>query len=156
MKTPKPKKKREGAASTPRTQYAALPWRLNEGRVEIMLVTSRDTKRWVIPKGWPMKGRKPHIVAAIEAVQEAGLIGKVDKTKLGDFGYEKRLSSGASVDCRVEVFSMRVQKQRNQWAEKKQRATRWFECSVAAELVEEPELRDLMVAFCGGLSQQKT
>jgi hypothetical protein len=51
---------------------------------------------------------------------------------------------------------MRVQKQRNQWAEKKQRATRWFECSVAAELVEEPELRDLMVAFCGGLSQQKT
>ena len=76
MKSPKTTRKRERAGSVPRTQYAALPWRVKDGRLEIMLVTSRDTKRWVIPKGWPMKGRKPHIVAAIEAVQEAGLIGK--------------------------------------------------------------------------------
>lgn len=155
MKTPKPKKKREDACSVPRAQYAALPWRISSGRVEIMLVTSRDTRRWVIPKGWPMKGRKPHIVAAIEAVQEAGLIGKMDKMKLGDFGYEKRLASGATVDCRVEVFSLRVQKQRKKWAEKKQRATRWFDYAVAAELVEEPELRDLILAFCGAPLQQK-
>lgn len=147
MKTAKAKKKRVGAGSIVRTQYAALPWRLNSGRLEVMLVTSRDTKRWVIPKGWPMKGRKPHIVAAIEAVQEAGLVGKTDKVKLGDFRYEKRLDSGATVDCCVEVFSLRVQKQRKKWREKKQRATRWFECVVAAGLVEEPELRDLMLGF---------
>jgi len=156
MKAPKAKKKNVGAGAVLRTQYAALPWRINNGRVEIMLVTSRDTKRWIIPKGWPMKGRKPHIVAAIEAVQEAGLIGKMDKAKLGDFGYEKRLDSGATVDCRVEVFSLRVQKQRKKWREKKQRATRWFECVVAAGLVEEPELRDLMLGFCRELSQQKS
>ena len=120
-----------------------------------MLVTSRDTKRWVIPKGWPMKGRKPHIVAAIEAVQEAGLHRQDEKAKLGDFGYEKRLNSGATVDCRVEVFSLRVQKQRKKWAEKKQRATRWFDCAVAAELVEEPELRDLILGFCSAPAQQK-
>lgn len=155
MKTPKPKKKREGASPVPRTQYAALPWRIKEGRVEIMLVTSRDTKRWVIPKGWPMKGRKPHIVAAIEAVQEAGLVGRMDKVKLGDFNYEKRLGSGAAVDCRVEVFSLRVQKQRKKWAEKKQRATRWFDCAVASGLVEEAELRDLILAFCGASSPHK-
>ena len=155
MKTPKPKKKREGAGPVPRTQYAALPWRIRNGRVEVMLVTSRDTKRWVIPKGWPMKGRKPHIVAAIEAVQEAELIGRTEKAKLGDFGYEKRLNSGATVDCRVEVFSLRVQKQRKKWAEKKQRATRWFDCAVAADLVEEPELRDLILGFCSAPAQQK-
>ncbi|MBM3552481.1 MAG: NUDIX hydrolase [Alphaproteobacteria bacterium] len=155
MKTPKPKKKREGVVSAPRTQYAALPWRLANGRVEVMLVTSRDTRRWIIPKGWPMKGRKPHIVAAIEAVQEAGLLGKIDKMKLGDFFYEKRLASGSTVDCRVEVFSLRVQKQQKKWAEKKQRATRWFECSIAADLVEEPELRDLILGFCGAPSQHK-
>ena len=156
MKPAKAKKKRVGAGSVLRTQYAALPWRINNGRVEIMLVTSRDTKRWVIPKGWPMKGRKPHIAAAIEAVQEAGLVGKMDKAKLGDFRYEKRLDSGATVDCRVEVFSLRVQSQRKKWREKKQRATRWFECAVAAGLVEEPELRDLMLGFCEALSQQKS
>lgn len=155
MKTSKPKKKREGAGPVPRTQYAALPWRISNGRVEVMLVTSRDTKRWIIPKGWPMKGRKPHIVAAIEAVQEAGLLGRMDKTKLGDFGYEKRLKSGATVDCRVEVFSLRVQKQRKTWLEKKQRATRWFDCAIAADLVEEPELRDLILAFCGAAAQNK-
>lgn len=155
MKAPKPKKKREGVVSEPRTQYAALPWRIASGRVEVMLVTSRDTRRWVIPKGWPMKGRKPHIVAAIEAVQEAGLLGKMDKMKLGDFGYEKRLKSGATVDCRVEVFSLRVQRQRKKWPEKSQRATRWFEYAVAADLVEEPELRDLIRAFCGAPSTQK-
>jgi 8-oxo-dGTP pyrophosphatase MutT (NUDIX family) len=153
--TPAKLKKCGGAGAVPRTQYAALPWRISDGRVEIMLVTSRDTRRWVIPKGWPMKGRKPHIVAAIEAVQEAGLLGKMDKAKLGDFGYEKRLKSGATVDCRVEVFSLRVQKQRKTWQEKSQRATRWFECAVAAELVEEPELRDLMLAFCGATAQQR-
>jgi 8-oxo-dGTP pyrophosphatase MutT (NUDIX family) len=155
MKAPIPKKKREGVGSEPRTQYAALPWRIANGRMEVMLVTSRDTRRWVIPKGWPMKGRKPHIVAAIEAVQEAGLLGKMDKMKIGDFGYEKRLKSGTTVDCRVEVFTLRVQKQRKQWPEKSQRATRWFECAVAADLVEEPELRDLILAFCGAPSQQK-
>jgi len=155
MKSPKTTRKRERAGSVPRTQYAALPWRVKDGRLEIMLVTSRDTKRWVIPKGWPMKGRKPHIVAAIEAVQEAGLIGKIDKAKLGDFGYEKRLESGAAVDCRVEVFALRVQRQRKRWREKKQRATRWFEYGVAASLVQEPELRDLMLAFGDASAQQK-
>jgi 8-oxo-dGTP pyrophosphatase MutT (NUDIX family) len=155
MKTPKPKKKREGAVPVPRIQYAALPWRVANGRTEIMLVTSRDTKRWIIPKGWPMKGRKPHIVAAIEAVQEAGLIGKIDKTKLGDFGYEKRLKSGTTVDCRVELFALRVERQRKQWPEKSQRATRWFECAISADLVEEPELRDLILGFCGAAAQNK-
>jgi hypothetical protein len=80
----------------------------------------------------------------------------MDKAKLGDFRYEKRLDSGATVDCCVEVFSLRVQRQRKKWREKKQRATRWFECVVAAGLVEEPELRDLMLGFCRALSQQKS
>ncbi|MGD9543063.1 MAG: NUDIX hydrolase [Methylocystis sp.] len=154
MKPPKPKKKRDSASPAPRTQYAALPWRINEGRVEIMLVTSRDTKRWVVPKGWPMKGRKPHIVAAIEAVEEGGLIGKIETAKLGEFSYEKRLASGATVDCRVEVYPLRVQKQRKKWREKKQRATRWFEGAVAADLVEEPELCDLILDFCVAPAQK--
>lgn len=134
--------------NAPRLQFGALPWRVSEeGGVEILLVTSRDTRRWVIPKGWPMKGRKPHIVAAIEAQEEAGLHGKVEKAKLGVFEYEKRMKGGASVDCIVEVFSLRVERQRKKWPEKGQRATYWFPYAIAAQQVDEPGLREIILAF---------
>lgn len=156
MKVPKVTKKREGQGPEPRTQYAALPWRAKSGRIEILLATSRDTKRWVIPKGWPMKGRKPHITAAIEAMQEAGLLGKIEKAKLGDFHYEKRLKGGAALECRVEVFPLRFLRQRKDWPEKKQRATQWFHYAIAAELVDEPELRELILTFGQSLAQAKS
>lgn len=148
MKKPvKAKKKRENPTA-PRTQYAALPWRRDaEKGLEILLATSRETKRWVIPKGWPMKGRKPHIVAAIEAQQEAGLHGKIEKNKLGDYEYEKRLKGGASVDCLVEVFSLKVERQRKKWPEKGQRVTYWFPYETAADQVDEPQLREIILAF---------
>ena len=76
------------------TQFAALPWRISEGGTrQIMLLTSRETRRWVIPKGWPMKKRKPAEVARQEAYEEAGLIGQiVGKRPVGNFHYEKRLA----------------------------------------------------------------
>ncbi|MCX7900018.1 MAG: NUDIX hydrolase [Methylocystis sp.] len=133
--------------SEARLQYAALPWRVNSEKTEILLVTSRDTRRWVIPKGWPIKGRKPHVVAAIEALQEAGLQGVIAKEKLGDYHYRKRLTPDVSVECRVEVYSLGVRRQRKSWPEKKQRSTHWFPQHIAAELVEEGELRALISAF---------
>ncbi len=146
-KAVKPKKKSE-RPSTPRLQYAALPWRMSESHgLEILLATSRDTKRWIIPKGWPMKGRKPHIVAAIEAQQEAGLHGRIDKSKLGDFDYEKRMKGGGFVDCRVEVYALQVERQRKKWPEKGQRATFWFPYAIAAGQVDEPDLREIILAF---------
>ncbi len=146
-KQPKARKNGE-RPKTARTQYAALPWRVHpEKGVEVLLVTSRDTKRWVVPKGWPMKGRKPHIVAAIEAQQEAGLHGKIEKTKLGEFDYEKRLKPDVSVTCRVDVFPLRVERQRKKWPEKSQRVTYWFAYQAAADQVDEPQLRDIILAF---------
>lgn len=153
MKVSKVKTKREGKGAEPRMQYAALPWRPTEdGGREVMLATSRDTRRWVIPKGWPMRGRKPHIAAAIEAMQEAGLLGKIEKAKLGDFHYEKRLKGGASLTCRVEVFALRVLRQRKNWPEKKERATQWFPPEIAANLVDEEELRAIIRAFGAAIS----
>lgn len=146
-KRPKIEKKKTPTGSR-RQQFAALPWRASVERgVEILLVTSRDTKRWVIPKGWPMKGRKPHIVAAIEAQQEAGLNGKVEKEKLGAFSYRKRLEGGGAVDCLVDVYPLRVARQRKKWPEKGQRITYWFSYATAAQQVDEPELRDIILAF---------
>ena len=144
MKYPKVTKKRDGVA--PQVQYAALPWRSGK-TLEVMLITSRETRRWVIPKGWPMKGRKSHATAALEALQEAGLLGKIEKAALGAYHYQKRMRNGSTLLCRVDVFPLRVSRQRKNWPEKHQRTTKWFPCSKAARLVDEPELTKLIKGF---------
>ena len=133
-------------AGKPRLQYAALPFRDIDG-VEIMLISSRETRRWVLPKGWPIKGEKPHAVAAIEALEEAGLSGDVAKKALGGYHYLKRMRNGAALLCEVRVFALRVLQQHKKWPERGQRTTRWFPAHEAATLVHEPELQALIRAF---------
>jgi 8-oxo-dGTP pyrophosphatase MutT (NUDIX family) len=132
------------------TQFAALPWRLGEGGTrQVMLLTSRDTHRWVVPKGWPMKKRKPAEVASQEAYEEAGLIGEiVDKRPLGTFHYTKRLAKG-EVLCRVRVFLFRVERQLDDWPEKNRRETKWFDANEAASLVDEGGLAEIIDRFAG-------
>ena len=131
-------------------QYAALPWRIGEGGLrEVMLLTTRETRRWVIPKGWPMKGRKPADVARQEAYEEAGLIGRIGgKRPLGNFHYEKRLATKAVI-CEVWVFLFRVERQLDDWPEKGQRECRWFDANEAAALVEEGGLAEILDRFAG-------
>jgi 8-oxo-dGTP pyrophosphatase MutT (NUDIX family) len=143
MKERKAIKMRDGDV---RVQYGALPWRIGEG-VEVLLTTSRETRRWVIPKGWPMKGKKPHDAGAQEALEEAGLTGKIAKTQLGSYHYLKRLKNGAALLCRVDVFPLRVARQRKNWREKSERVTQWFPYLAAAEHVAEPELKQLIKEF---------
>src|SRR6266480_7605827 len=99
-----------------RVQYGALPYRLSAGlRPQFMLITSRDTRRWIIPKGWPKKGKSPHHSAAREAFEEAGVVGAVAKRSVGSFTYEKRLKNGGAVVCEVRVFALKVRGQTKQW-----------------------------------------
>src|ERR1700744_6057966 len=97
-------------------QFAALPFRITAtGRFEIMLLTSRETRRWVIPKGWPIKGLKPREVAAREAFEEAGLRGTIcGKRPIGAYHYEKQLPNTRLL-CEVHVFLMWVSQQLDQW-----------------------------------------
>jgi 8-oxo-dGTP pyrophosphatase MutT (NUDIX family) len=131
-------------------QFGALPWRIGEGgRRQVMLLTSRETRRWIIPKGWPMKGRKPAEVASQEAYEEAGLIGHiVGKRPLGNFHYQKQLTKTARL-CHVRVFSFRVERQLDDWPEKTQRETEWFDATEAATLVEEDGLAGIIDRFAG-------
>jgi 8-oxo-dGTP pyrophosphatase MutT (NUDIX family) len=131
-------------------QFAALPWRISEGgRRQVMLLTTRETHRWMIPKGWPMKGRKPAEVAGQEAYEEAGLVGQiVGKRPLGIFHYEKQLTKGSRL-CQVRVFSFRVERQLDDWPEKQQRETKWFDATEAATLVEEDGLSGIISRFGG-------
>jgi 8-oxo-dGTP pyrophosphatase MutT (NUDIX family) len=120
-------------------QVAALPFRVVDGGIEVLLVTSRETKRWLIPKGWPMKGRKPHKAAAREAEEEAGVKGRIEGKALGHYTYWKRRVVHFDL-CRVDVYPLEVSKQLKSWKEKGQREARWFKVEEAADAVLEPAL----------------
>ncbi|HEV2575305.1 NUDIX hydrolase [Methylocella sp. CPCC 101449] len=132
--------------SEPHLQFAALPYRLDNG-LEVMLVSSLDSGRWIIPKGWPMDGLTGYETAAREAFEEAGLIGNIASKSIGQFHYQKRRKNGAVWLCRVEVFPMEVTQQRKKWPEKHDRSTKWFSVEQAAELVREDELAEVMRQF---------
>jgi 8-oxo-dGTP pyrophosphatase MutT (NUDIX family) len=126
-------------------QHAALPFRRRaDGTLEIMLVTSRGTRRWIIPKGWPKRGREPYVTAAREAIEEGGILGTIYQTPLGTFRYEKRHDE-FSLPCEVTVFALDVAEQMSEWPERRERHTRWFEVCDAATAVQEPELAALML-----------
>ncbi len=128
-----------------RVQYAALPYRQSRGGApQIMLVTSIRSKRWIIPKGWPMKRKRPHAAAAREALEEAGVVGRVGKKPLGTYSYRKRLKGGGSVVCEVKVFPLKVSGQRKRWREAGKREVKWFSPARAARLVGEPLLRAMI------------
>lgn len=128
-------------------QYAALPWRRNDrGEVEILLITSRETHRWVIPKGWPMEGFTPAQAAATEAFEEAGIRGPT-KDSVGAYPYFKRLKDEAIRELMVEVFPMRVDSELVYWPEAQQRRRRWFSIEGAAKAVAEPELAEIIRGF---------
>ncbi|WP_112663761.1 NUDIX hydrolase [Microvirga flavescens] len=124
-------------------QVAALPFRVTDGRVEVLLVTSRETKRWLIPKGWPIKGKKPYKAAAQEAVEEAGVKGSIKHKPLGYYEYWKRRADHFDL-CRVDVYPLEVSKQLKTWREKGQRDQQWFDVEDAAHQVLEPALAELI------------
>jgi 8-oxo-dGTP pyrophosphatase MutT (NUDIX family) len=133
----------------PRQQYAALCYRVKKktGELEVLLLTSRDTGRWVIPKGWPMPGKLSHEVAAREAYEEAGVHGTVETEPLGAFSYDKVLKDGIQVPCRVQVYALEVSNLAKNFKEKGERSIEWASCDEAAKRVREPELRDIILAF---------
>ncbi|WP_328756864.1 NUDIX hydrolase [Fuscibacter oryzae] len=128
-------------------QYGAICWRMHRGKVEVLLITSRDTGRWVIPKGWPMLDKCPASTAQQEAWEEAGVKGDVAEDSVGTFGYDKVLKPGQSLPCRVAVYSLRVGELKRKYPEDKMRSRKWFKYSKAARLVAEPELRGLLMAL---------
>lgn len=128
-------------------QYAALPYRLEDGHPVVALVTSRETKRWILPKGQAEKKLKPHQVAENEAYEEAGLIGHVVETPLTTFPSVKRLKNGTEIPADVVVFVLEVVHVLDNWPERKQRERRWMSPGEAAMVVGEPALVPVLLDF---------
>jgi len=128
-------------------QYAALPYRLQGRQLQIMLITSRGTRRWVIPKGWPIDGLKPQDAAAQEAREEAGIVGQIADAPIGSYRYIKQLKGEYIQAVQVIVFPIRVEDQVPAFKELGQRTFAWFGYQEAANRIAEPSLRRLIRDF---------
>ena len=132
-------------------QYGVLPYRIDaRGAVSILLITSRDTGRWVVPKGNPEPGMSAREAALNEAHEEAGVDGEVGEAPIGRYSYQKRRRDGDMVPAEVVVYPLLVTRQLDEWAERHERAHRWFSQADAAASVAERSLRALILSFHPG------
>ena len=126
-------------------QIAALPIRWTKsGKLEVLMITSRDTGRWIVPKGWTMNGKKPWAAAEIEALEEAGAIGYISHETIGQYTYKKKLGKGLSVTCKVDVYPMMVERLKSNWKERSERTRKWFSAKGAAKRISEPALAKIL------------
>ena len=129
-------------------QVAALCWRKGPKGKEVLLITSRDSGRWIIPKGWPMKRKENYEAAAQEAWEEAGVKpAKLKKKKIGSYKYVKELKKGGYAHVSAKVFPLKVKRLEKVFPEMKERKRMWISPKEAAKLVREPELRALLRKF---------
>lgn len=144
MAAPKKKAVRKAKKGDRIRQVAAIPFRLNaRGDIEVMLVTSRTTRRFIVPKGWPMKGKNGRKAATIEAQEEAGVLGKTLKQPAGIYSYWKRLAN-RFVRVDVIVYLLEVTEELGDWQEAKRRQRAWLTPADAAMLIDEPDLSTLV------------
>jgi 8-oxo-dGTP pyrophosphatase MutT (NUDIX family) len=138
------------AAGSIQPQFAALCWRMRRDKPEVLLITSRDTGRWVIPKGWQIAGKDGSATAAQEAWEEAGVTGTIGTEPLGRYGYDKVLTPDMCLPCAVSVYPLRVAALARKFPERNERRRKWFPAEKAARKVAEPDLRALLVAVASG------
>lgn len=129
-----------------RSQFGAIPWRLHNGKIEVLLVTSRRSGRWILPKGWPMDGATPAEAAATEAWEEAGVTGDAGNMPAGFYSYNK-VFEGAMLPVVVAMFPLRVRRVHETWPEAGERKRKWVGRKKAATLISEPELRQILRNF---------
>jgi len=130
-------------------QAAALPVKRDGSRLRVLLVTSRQDGRWILPKGKVEDDESPSEGAAREAFEEAGIKGRAGDAPLGTYRYLKQVEEHRAISSTVTVFPMLVRKELQKWPEAKERKRRWFPLKTAAEKVGDWELGLLLKRFSG-------
>ncbi|WP_232236999.1 NUDIX hydrolase [Thiosulfatihalobacter marinus] len=128
-------------------QYGALVYRINNDKTQVMLITSRRSQRWILPKGWPIKGLKPHQAAAQEAWEEAGIRGKVSKQPCGLYTYPKDKDLRKAASCTVILFPMELRKISNKFPESGERRRKWVSPKKAAARIANRDLARIIRDF---------
>ena len=136
--------KRGGSRGRVPLQVGALPYRRHEdGSIEVMLVTTRSSGRWIVPKGWPMEGKTPVQAAEQEAYEEAGVRGHTSSVEIGRFPHEKSQFL-SNIRTEVAVFPLSVQEELSAWPEREQRTRCWFSVDEAKRAVQSDELAGII------------
>lgn len=136
---------RQSVSTSDHRQVGAICYRAAGTGLEILLITSRDTGRWVLPKGWRMEGKSAVKSALTEAWEEAGVTpGRTEKSPLGCFEYDKRLADGEVLPLRVDVFLVEVAGLAARYPEADERRRVWATPQEAAEMVQEPGLKTIL------------
>jgi 8-oxo-dGTP pyrophosphatase MutT (NUDIX family) len=130
-----------------RSQFGALCYRFEGGKLQILIVTSRRSRKWIVPKGWPMSGKTPAQTAGVEAWEEAGVIGKANENCIGHYSYTKDAGRFGMLPCVVSLFAIKVKRTAQKYPENSLRKRRWVGQKKAANLVHEPELAQLIRNF---------
>ena len=128
-------------------QIGALCFKIEEKKLKILLVKSRRSKRWVIPKGWKLATMNSRMSVAVEAWEEAGVQGKVSKRPVGFYHYRKSDKNASFFSCEVKVYSLNVLKLKKKFPEMSERKSKWFSCKDASMMVDEPELKKIILKF---------
>ncbi len=129
-------------------QSAAIPYRVDGGRAEVLLITSRGRKRWIVPKGVIDLDKTAGEAALNEAFEEAGVRGRIHTSPAGEYSYEKWGGT-----CHVQVFLLEVETVLGEWPERGERDREWMTIERAAELLEEEELKRMVLSIPGSLPQ---
>lgn len=130
-----------------RTQFAALCYRIKNDKIQVLLVTSRGSGRWILPKGWPVNNATPHESAAQEAWEEAGVVGEPDPRPLGLYSYKKIMDGEDDFPCIAMVYAVRVKSLSKDYPEATERKRKWVSRKKAAAMVGEPELTRILRDF---------
>jgi len=131
-----------------RVQVAALCYRDTQDGKKVLLITSRDTGRWIMPKGWPIDGLDGSGAALQEAWEEAGVTkADIETEPMGIFEYDKGLGEGLTVPVTTQVYLTRVRDLSEDYPDASLRKRAWFSPKEAAELVDEPDLKAILNAF---------
>jgi len=133
--------------SMARTQIAIIPFIMHRDQPMILMVTSRETRRWIVPKGWQEKKVTDRDQAAREAFEEAGAIGVVSDKPIGSYRYDKRLKNGSLKSLDVAVYALHVEELLDDWPEMEERERRWMTPAQAAMAVQEGALAALLLSM---------
>lgn len=145
-KKPVPLKLRSGGKTDVRAQLAAICYRIKNDKLQICLVTTRGSGRWIVPRGWPMHKHTPAQAAAVEAFEEAGLSGITHPNSIGAYSYDKPIDNGV-IPVMVMVYALHVTDAAKDWPEKKQRDRKWMTPKKAAAQLDELGLRQIVANF---------
>ena len=130
-----------------RTQFAALCFKVKQGKLKFLLVTSRTRGRWIVPKGWPIFGQDAEEAVLTEAWEEAGVKGRISSRPVGLFSYVKEFDEKQDLPCVAMVYAVQVESLSDEFPEKDERERKWFSRKKAAKMVDDPELAQVIRDF---------